>query len=232
MKRPRGHDRSQELTTTGTRPDPFSRRAVAVPAGLPGRVASAEATRLAIRGRTSDEGIMSALGTLAALEMDDGMADAPENDRNALATVNRNLPAVVGNAIERFQGRAPTFHKATNLPIYSQPRMRSAGRALMKNYTDTPLEEMMVVTSQAGTPMEVEALTIFLDRYGEKLPDDVMEETYGLSIGIPGIEGYRAETEMWSFDSYTFLHVTDKWSESVYCWATDREHDLSLPAPR
>lgn len=232
MRRPIGDQRSRQVTTTGQgRPDPFSKGALSIPTGLLGSVASSAATRQAVRGNTTDLSIISALGALSALELDDGMEVGNDRD-TALVVANKNLPSVVGNAIERFQGRAPTFHKSTNLPIYSQPRMRSAGRALMANYTDTPLEEMMVVSSLSGSEMEVGALAIFLDRYGEKLPDDVMEEHYGLSVAIPGIAGYRAETEMWSFNEYTFLHVTDQWSESIYCWATDREHTLSIPSPR
>lgn len=223
---------------TAAGPVPATRRdAPPAPAGMPGKTAGATATRRASAFAGHVDGVAERLGALSASrlrdELTDGQAmqiagfgdDVPDNagagqfdgfdgvePRNP-----ENLPAVIGQAVaESGDGMiVPQWHMVRHLPGYLQQPIRALGRMVFRQFTDTPVEDIQTCTTLSNRVDEVKALMGWISRNG--IRDDQAEMDFEGTI-----PDYKAETQVWNVQGYTFLLVKDFAGHYVYGWPGGR----------
>jgi len=201
------------------------------PAPMPGKAAGAAATRRAIHAGHV-EGVAERLAGLAAAGLRDELTDREAmeaagyedgdmrgmNDFDGVEPRNpENLPAVISKAVS-VSGEnliVPQWHMVRHLPGYLQQPIRALGRMVFRQFTDTPVEDIQTCTTLSNRVDEVKALMGWISRNG--IRDDQAEMDFEGTI-----PDYKAETQVWNVQGYTFLLVRDFAGHYVYGWPGGR----------
>jgi len=131
-----------------------------------------------------------------------------------------NLPAVISHAIERAGDRFdPRWHMVRRLPGYLAEPIRRLGRSLIGAFTQTPIEEIQVVSTLSNSETEVKMMMAWIAKHG------VRQDVATLDVDAV-ISGYRPDVQKWAAEGYSFLLVKDMAGYYVYAWP--RDHDLEL----
>ena len=229
----------QPLATTGNRSGQTPTEAPPEGGGLPGRTASGGQARARASGVTMTPSAAAHLGDLGASGIGDEISDqeaarraghdnsgAPTTAGATPEPVNpENLPAVVSNALSK-EGPAdfdPEWIQVRHLPGYLQSPIRALGRGVFGQFTDTPIEDIQVITTLTNPEDDVKRMMGFIRKNG--IRDD--EARIDFSRVMPG---YQAETQLWRMVGYEFLLVKDMMGYYIYGWPGGR--GVHLPAPR
>ena len=227
----------QPLAATGKKSSKASAQTPPEGGGMPGRTASADQARARTAGVTMTPDAEAHLGSLGASGMSDeisdeeaarraglGSAGAPATDGAVPEPVNpENLPSVISNALSK-EGPAdfdPEWIQVRHLPGYMQSPIRALGRAVFGQFTDTPIEDIQVMTTLTNPQDDVKRMMGFIRQNGVR--DD--QARIDFSRVMPG---YQAETQLWRIVGYEFLLVKDMMGYYIYGWPGGR--GVHLPA--
>jgi len=143
----------------------------------------------------------------------------------------QTLPAVVSRALlaEGETRIVPEWHMVRHLPGYLKNAIRQLGRQVFAPFTDTPIEEIQVLSTLVNTDREVKAVMTWILRNG--IRDDEAELDFGRIM-----PDYSAKTQIWNVEGCTFMVVKDFAGHYVYAWPGGRgtrlDHDAPAPALR
>ncbi|MTH95215.1 hypothetical protein [Roseibium sp. RKSG952] len=160
-------------------------------------------------------------------EMNGGMDDETEGYIEDIPPTAGNLPSVISNAITETGGEiTPEWHQVRHLPNYAVNQIRALGRQVFRQFTDIPVDDIQTVTTLTNDETEVRHLMAWIQRYGQKDDEAVIE----FEATIPG---YDAEVQLWNVQDYGFLVVKDFGGYYVYGWPGGRGVDLDYdPVPQ
>ena len=147
----------------------------------------------------------------------------PEPPRNP-----QNLPAVVSRAlVQAGQGDFnPEWIMVRHLPGYMQNAIRALGRQVFRQFTETPVEDIQVMTTLTHSQADVQRMFAFIRRNAVR--DDVARIDFQQVV-----PGYDADVQLWRMMGYEFLLVRDFAGYYVYGWPGGRGTRLDAPtAPR
>lgn len=241
----RQRDRFQEVRTTATETpdkpafDGFATSAGAVPANagkanapasMPGKAATRTATREAMRNAAFVGGPQM---TEYGQAMRDEISDAEAARYAGLDTEGEieertpeNLPAVVSKALATSGERVyPKWHMVRHLPGYMREAIRAGGRAVFRQFTDTPLEDIQMITTILNPEREIQALANWIKHNG--VCDDDPELDFDQVF-----PGYKVRPQLWNVEGYSFLLVQDHAGKYIYGWPGGRGVHLDNDAPR
>ena len=181
-------------------------------ADLPGRKATAAKTRASVRA-PSDERSFGFLSDLARSGMQD---DVVHGNLDTLGSdtvpVNpENLPTIISTAVAETGAICPEWHMVRNLPGYMQSAIRAMGRAVFAPFTNTPIENIQVVSTLSNPEPEVRAMMNWIRENGRR--DDEAELHFHEIM-----PGYGARTQIWTAAHCTFMLVQDHAGYYVYGW--------------
>lgn len=175
---------------------------------------------------------------------------------------NENLPALISRALQRDNMNVvPQWSQVRHLPGYLQNQIRRLGRDVFRNFTDTPLESLQILTTVISDDTEVRGLMGWIQRNG--VQDRSVEMVFGGNGQNPGNQprrpggnqrqqiqiaagqggpggGVRADVTLWHTEGFSFLLVRDYSGHHVYGWAggrgvhlerDDRARLAQAPAP-
>lgn len=205
---------------------PAARTAGGAPAPMPGKSATAPATRQAVsRHARAIEGVGERLGALAASGLRDIISDEEARNIAGVAETDgieepntpENLPAVIQKAIAVSGERLiePEWRMVRHLPGYIQQPIRALGRQVFTQFTDTPVEDIQIVSTLSNEKVEVQALMGWISRNG--IRDDQAEMDFEGTI-----PNYQADVQVWNVQGYSFLLVKDFVGYYVYGWPGGR----------
>jgi hypothetical protein len=183
-------------------------------AALPGRQATAADTMRSMpRG---DADVMSAWSRIARSGTDTEVsnADAAGGMMTAMGDVAEprieNLPAVINTAVSTSGMHIePKWHQIKHLPGYLADGIRAMGRAVFAPVTDTPIEDIQVLSTLSNDDVEVKAMATWLKRNGVR--DDAMEMKFHEIL-----PGYGADVQVWSAEGFKFIVVRDPMGHYIY----------------
>jgi hypothetical protein len=92
-----------------------------------------------------------------------------------------------------------------------QEPIKRLGAEVFGAMTDTPIDDIQMVSTVNSPVTEVQALMSWIKHNGTR--DDEAVVDFGKIM-----PGYRAETQVWSVEDYTFLLVRDMQGHYVYGW--------------
>ena len=136
-----------------------------------------------------------------------------------------NLPAVIHHEVALTGGRIdPEWHQVKHLPGYLQSGIRALARQVFRQFTDTPIEDIQILTSVANLNPErdVVGMMDWIRRNGAK--DD--SATLDFERFMPG---YSADASLWRTKDYSFLLVRDFGGYYIYGWSGGRGVHLAPP---
>jgi len=178
------------------------------PANLPGRRASAEKSR-SVRA-PSDERSFSFLSDLENSGMRDDVVNGDLGQENIPVTPE-TLPTVISTAVANTGEVSPEWHMVRNLPGYMKSAIRAMGRAVFSPFTNTPIEDIQVVSTLSNPKPEVRAMMNWIRENGHR--DDEAELHFHEIM-----PGYGAKTQIWTVENCTFMLVQDHAGHYVYGW--------------
>jgi hypothetical protein len=138
-----------------------------------------------------------------------------------------NLPAVISREVAQTGGRInPEWHEVKQLPGYFQSAIRALGRSVFRQFTDTPIEDIQVLTTlgNINSEHEVTGMMDWIRRNGAR--DDAAAIDFSQIM-----PGYNADTSYWRTKDYSFLLVHDFAGYYIYGWAGGRGVHLAAPPP-
>ena len=200
---------------------------------LPGRKASANRTRNLRINTTNNPEAMRAWAQLASSGLEDEISDEEAARRAGrdldteghLPRTPENLPAVISTAIARTDMNfEPEWHMVKHLPGYMSSAIRAVGRAVFRPITDTPIEEIQVISTLSNSETEVKAMAAWLKRHGVK-DDEMAMRFHDL------LPGYGADIQVWNAEGYTFCVVRDPMGYYIYGWPGGRGTKVSQKEP-
>ncbi len=210
---------------------------------VPGKSASGAKTRAAIHAPL-DAQSHAHLSDLAASgltdEIDDaeaaqragiGMGDAMATDGAEPTPINpENLPSVIRNDMAAMGDAEfspaefnPEWHQVKHLPGYMQSAIRAMGRMVFTPFTDTPIEDIQVLSTLSNPVDDVKKMMKWITMNGIK--DDAAHLEFQRIM-----PGYAAQTVIYNTDDCTFMMVSDHMGKYVYGWPGGRGVQLSGPA--
>lgn len=203
------------------------------PAGMPGRTATRADTRQALHNFRPVGFVPMTEEAAAARDVisDEeaariaGYGDDP--DEGWEQRTPEMLPAVISKAIaESGDGLVyPQWHMVRHLPGYMREAIRSLGRAVFAQFTDTPIEDIQVLTTILNPERELQALAAWIRRNG--IMDDDPDMDFDRAF-----PGYKVRPQLWNVQGYTFLLVEDFAGRYIYGWPGGRGVHLENDAPR
>ena len=120
-------------------------------------------------------------------------------------------------SVETGQMVPTLWRQIRNLPLYVLNNMRTMGRLIFGRLTDTPIEDIYVISPLFGdSDRNVRSMIEWLERHGEKVRDF---RPYDFSNVMPG---YNAKQVLFNVDEWQFLTVRDAHGLYVYAWKNDR----------
>jgi hypothetical protein len=141
-----------------------------------------------------------------------GMTPGPDAMGERPVPNNDNLPAIVNRDIALAGGRiTPTWHQVKALPGYMLNQIRAGGRAVFRQFIDTPLEDIQMICTGMNDETEVKAVMHWVRRNG--IADDAADMNFG---------GQTAEVRLWKTEDFSFLLVKDFMGIYVYAWTGGR----------
>lgn len=148
---------------------------------------------------------------------DDSEYPTPDDTENLPSTrVNTaNLPAVAGQQLQAAGVQDPKFHQVANLPGNMSRAIRTLGKALFREFTRTPTEDVWMIGNLGGqgpnSNAEVNAVAAYLRDTGEDmgLGDIDFDST---------IPGYQADIRQYSAGGIRWLVVSDEFGKYIYSW--------------
>lgn len=200
---------------------------------IPGKKAGREKTRSSVRA-PADPRAADYMGRLAASGLEDEIDDeeaarrAGHTDGAEPTTVTpQTLPAVVNNALaETGANITPEWHMVKHLSGYMQQAIRAMGRMIFAPFTNTPIEEIQVLSTLSNDEIEVKAMMTWIMRNG--IRDDKAELQFNEIL-----PAYSAQTQIWNAEGATFMVVKDFAGIYVYAWPGGRGvHVGGSEAPR
>lgn len=127
-----------------------------------------------------------------------------------------NLPAVANKALRKAGTVIPTWHKVSNLPGNMSRVIRSVGKKLFKQFTNTPTEDIYMIGNLSGmgpnTARELNAVAGYLRDKAKRLGD---EGEIDFSDWMPG---YEAKTVQYTANGIRWLVVDDGFGVYIYAW--------------
>lgn len=159
------------------------------------------------------------LSDLANMDVDDEVSD--DDARRTAGVDNQprtpeNLPAIMSRAIANTGGEfEPNWYMVKNLPGYMQKAIRAIGRQIFSPYTDTPLEDIQVMSTLSNDDNEVKMMANWIRRNGAR--DDEAEMNFDQTM-----QGYAAQVQIWSTLGYQFMIVKDPMGYYIYSWPGGR----------
>lgn len=206
------------------------------PSPVPGARAGRAKTRAAMNAPTSPE-MAARWRDLASSGLEDRISDAEAADISGYdpdgptqqsfdlePVTTTTLPAVVNRALTDAGSRIqPEWHMVKDLPGYMASAIRAMGRMVFEPFTDTPIEEIQVLSSLSNKEIEVKTVLTWLTR--NAIRDDEAELTFQEIL-----PGYAAKTQIWNTADATFMAVKDDHGIYVYGWPGGRGVAVNAPA--
>lgn len=180
--------------------------------------ASQRDTLRATSGITPTDRMRDLMSRMRDIEADDETEyPSPEEPEDLPSTrVNtENLPAVAGERLQAAGVQDPDFHKVANLPGNMSRAIRTLGKALFRQFTRTPTEDVWMIGNLGGqgpnTNAEVNAVAGFLRDQGESISTGDID----FDSSIPG---YTADIRQYSAGGIRWLVVMDEFGKYIYTW--------------
>jgi hypothetical protein len=180
--------------------------------------ASQRDTLRATANITPTDSMRDMLSRIRDIEADDETEyPAPEEPETLPSTrVNtENLPAIAGERLQAAGVQDPDFHKVANLPGNMSRAIRTLGKALFREFTRTPTEDIWMIGNLNGqgpnTNAEVNAVAGFLRDQGESVSTGDID----FDSSIPG---YTADIRQYSAGGIRWLVVMDEFGKYIYTW--------------
>ena len=180
--------------------------------------ASQRDTLRATQNITPTDRMRDLMSRMRDIEADDETEyPAPDEPETLPSTrVNtENLPAVAGERLQAAGVQNPDFHKVANLPGNMSRAIRTLGKALFREFTRTPTEDVWMIGNLNGqgpnTNAEVNAVVGFLRDHGESVSTGDID----FDSSIPG---YTADIRQYSAGGIRWLVVLDEFGKYVYTW--------------
>jgi hypothetical protein len=140
-----------------------------------------------------------------------------------------NLPAIISREVAQTGGRInPEWHEVKQLPGYFQSAIRALGRSVFRQFTDTPIEDIQVLTTlgNINSEHEVTGMMDWIRRNGAR--DDAAAIDFSQIM-----PGYNADVSFWRTKDYSFLLVHDFAGYYIYGFKGGRGvHLAARPEPR
>lgn len=156
-------------------------------------------------------------------------ANVPTDDvgQPEIVPTTENLPAVIHQEMVEGGGRVvePDWHQVKHLPGYMQQPIRSMGRSVFRQFTNTPIEDIQVLTTLGGINPErdVTGMMQWIRHHGVRDDSRVID----FSAVMPG---YTADVSLWNTQNFSFLLVHDFAGYYIYGWKEGRGVHLDAPA--
>ncbi|RYD66306.1 MAG: hypothetical protein EOP83_05405 [Verrucomicrobiaceae bacterium] len=206
---------------------------------LPGKAAGAEKTKKSFKGFANPgeagghmRDIMSMVGDTQDEISDDEAAQRAGHTPGAATDGYRqpptpqNLPAIINTAVAASGMEIqPEWHMVKHLPGYMQSGIRALGRQLFGQFTDTPIEEIQVLSTLSNDDIEVKAMFTWLKRNAVK--DDDAQIKFDNSPA----SRYGADVQIWNAEGFTFMCVKDQMGYYVYSWPGGRGTQVGNDGP-
>ena len=134
-----------------------------------------------------------------------------------------NLPALVSRALqaENIQLQ-PRWSQVRHLPGYVQSQIRRLGRDVFRQFTQTPLEDIQILSTVISGETEVRGIAGWIKRNGVR--EGSVEMTFGRGPGV------KADVTLWRTEDFSFLLVKDFSGYHVYGWPGGRGVHLAHDA--
>jgi hypothetical protein len=153
--------------------------------------------------------------------------DEADSAMGTSETTPENLPAVISTAISASGDSKlnPEWHMVKNLPNYQMKAgIRQLGKMLFGSFTDTPIDEIQVLSTLSNPETDVKAMAHWITRNGVR--DDVSEIDFSQII-----PGYKADIQLWSVSGFQFMICKDQFGFYLYGWPGGRGVHLGNDAP-
>jgi hypothetical protein len=171
----------------------------------------------------ADDEISDAEARLRAGVEDDDVTDVAGAE--PIPPTTENLPAVIHREVALTGGRVdPEWHQVKHLPGYLQSGIRALGRQVFRQFTETPIEDIQVITTLGNINPErdVVGMMDWIRRNGAR--DDAANMDFGQTM-----PGYTADVQLWRTKDYSFLLVHDFGGYYIYGWQGGRGVHLAPP---
>jgi len=154
------------------------------------------------------------------------------NQTSQLPKTAENLPMVISHALMAHNDQQwpddwqPHWTMVRHLPGYLHNAIRSMGRTVFRQFTNTPIEDIQVMASpMINSDTDLNRMAAFIRKNGIKDDQAVMDF-------MQNIPGYQAEVALYRLADYEFLLVRDFAGHYIYGWPGGRGVHISAPASR
>ena len=155
----------------------------------------------------------------------DDVGDTDDVGATPIVPNTENLPAVIRHDVALTgEHIEPEWHQVKHLPGYFQSAIRALGRSVFRQFTETPIEDIQVLTTlgNINSEHEVTGMMDWIRRNGAR--DDATKIDFDQIM-----PGYSADASFWRTKDYEFLLVHDFAGYYIYGWSGGRGVHLAAP---
>jgi hypothetical protein len=156
--------------------------------------------------------------------------NAVPNQTPSAPTTAENLPMVIAHELTTRNHQQypddwqPHWTMVKHLPGYLQNAIRSMGRAVFGQFTNTPIENIQVMASpMINSDTDLNRMAAFIKTNGIKDDQAVVDF-------MQNIPNYQAEVALYKLANYEFLLVRDFAGHYIYGWPGGRGVHITAPA--
>lgn len=171
-----------------------------------------------LRDVVSDDEARRIAGIDDAADLDDVGIEPPGTDVVPFKPTTENLPAVINKEVAETNGKFfPEWRAIKHLPNYIQQPIRALGRQVFGQFTDTPIEDIMMIGTigNLNPERDVVGMMHWIRKHG--IRDDAANIDFSRIM-----PGYEADVSLWKTEDYSFLLVKDFAGYYIYGWAGGR----------
>lgn len=128
---------------------------------------------------------------------------------------------IITQDITTLENINPKWLRISDLPGYMQQAIRALGRQVFRQFTQTSIEEIDIISTVTHEEIEVRAVMAWISKNG--IRDDQAKIDFSRFM-----MGMESNTQVWNTPEHTWLMVQDPGGYYIYRWTGGRA--VSLPS--
>lgn len=197
---------------------------------VPGKIAPRDRTKSSIKPPNSSAAGQMAdyISRIKTLYPDNNDEDNDTIDNDTGVTTpdikTTTLPAIISKELST-QGFEPEWHQVKNLPGYAVTAIKTFGRQVFKPFTDTPIEDIYVISTLSNPDDHVKAIATWIKQNGVK-------NDHAEAKAEDILPGYSGEILMYDVEDFTFMIVKDNFGYYIYGWPASNRLTATNKIPK
>ena len=137
--------------------------------------------------------------------------DAPSTEMHIPVTPE-TLPSIISNEVANSMGEEMHFDwmMIKQLPGYLQAGIRSLGRQVFRQWTNTPIEDIQILSTITADQTSVKYMAAWITKFGHKIDES--------TLTFHQMGGIEAHCTIWTYEGMDFLIQKDFSGYYIYAF--------------